>query len=148
MKLYLLTILLIRCLFNIGVCEEPTYTTKYDGIDLDEILASDRLLAGYVNCLLDLGPCTPDGKELKNNLPDAIQSDCHKCSRKQREGSERVMEFIIDNKPDDWTKLEKKYNSDGSYKEKYMNKKKSLSEGKSDSKSEEDEKQNSKENSQ
>lgn len=43
-----------------------TYTTKYDGIDLDEILTSDRLLTGYVNCLLDKGPCTPDGKELKS----------------------------------------------------------------------------------
>lgn len=40
----------------------------YDGIDLDEILTNDRLLAGYVNCLLEKGPCTPDGKELKSKI--------------------------------------------------------------------------------
>lgn len=58
-------------LFLIGkaVCEDkPTYTTKYDNIDLDEILSSERLLTGYVNCLLDQGPCTPDGKELKRKI--------------------------------------------------------------------------------
>lgn len=42
------------------------YTTKYDNIDLDSILNSDRLLNNYVNCLLDAGNCTPDGKELKS----------------------------------------------------------------------------------
>ncbi|XP_047997152.1 ejaculatory bulb-specific protein 3-like [Leguminivora glycinivorella] len=103
--------------------EEQTYTTKYDGIDLDEILASSRLLTGYVNCLLDLRPCTPDGKELKKNLPDAISSDCMKCTERQKEGADKVMHYIIDHRPDDWEKLEKKYNSDGSYKKKYLDSK-------------------------
>ncbi|XP_063540193.1 ejaculatory bulb-specific protein 3-like [Cydia strobilella] len=99
---------------------EDQYTTKYDGIDLDEILASSRLLTGYVNCLLDLRPCTPDGKELKKNLPDAISNDCIKCTERQKQGADKVMHYIIDNRPDDWAKLEKKYNSDGSYKKKYL----------------------------
>ena len=47
------------------VLAEDKYTTKYDNIDLDTILASDRLLKNYVNCLLEKGSCTPDGKELK-----------------------------------------------------------------------------------
>ncbi|CAG9563991.1 unnamed protein product [Danaus chrysippus] len=97
-----------------------SYTTKYDGINLDEILASHRLLTGYINCLLDKGPCSPDGKELKNNLPDAIDNDCHKCTQKQKEGADKVMHFIIDNRPEDWDELEEKYNSDGSYKLKYL----------------------------
>lgn len=42
------------------------YTTKYDNIDVDRIVASRRLLQNYVNCLLDKGPCTPEGKELKS----------------------------------------------------------------------------------
>lgn len=44
---------------------DDRYTTKYDNVDLDTILTSDRLLKNYVNCLLDKGSCTPDGKELK-----------------------------------------------------------------------------------
>ncbi|KAG7301547.1 hypothetical protein JYU34_014513 [Plutella xylostella] len=154
-------------LFLIGkaVCEDkPTYTTKYDNIDLDEILSSERLLTGYVNCLLDQGPCTPDGKELKryletmcrrldwicvdpseiiritvlesdlNTLPDAIDNDCRKCTQKQKEGSDRVMGYIIEYRPNDWAKLEKKYLSDGSYKKKYLEKK-NASENNGDSKS-------------
>lgn len=46
--------------------ETSTYTTKYDGVNLDEVLGNDRLFNNYVNCLLDNGPCTPDGKELKS----------------------------------------------------------------------------------
>nr|AND82446.1 chemosensory protein 4 [Athetis dissimilis] len=113
-------ILLMYLTIQSSATETSTYTTKYDGIDLDEILNNDRLLTGYVNCLLDLGPCTADGKELKKNLPDAIENDCKKCTEKQRDGSERVMHFIIDNRPDDWVKLEEKYNADGSYKLKYL----------------------------
>ncbi|KMQ90684.1 ejaculatory bulb-specific protein 3, partial [Lasius niger] len=44
---------------------DDRYTTKYDNIDIDTILKSDRLLKNYVNCLLEKGSCTPDGKELK-----------------------------------------------------------------------------------
>lgn len=42
------------------------YTTKYDNIDVDRIVASRRLLQNYVKCLLDQGPCTAEGKELKS----------------------------------------------------------------------------------
>nr|QJX59135.1 chemosensory protein [Dioryctria abietella] len=127
MKPCLLSVLfLCHALINGNMCEDSsTYTTIYDGIDLDEILANERLLARYVNCLLDAGPCSPDGKELKNNLPDAIQNDCKKCTTKQREGADRVMNYIIDHNPDDWAKLEEKYNSDGSYRKNYLENKES-----------------------
>jgi len=42
------------------------YTTKFDNVDLDQILASDRLLKNYHKCLMEKGPCTPDGTELKS----------------------------------------------------------------------------------
>lgn len=41
------------------------YTDRYDNVDLDEILANRRLLVPYLNCILDEGKCSPDGKELK-----------------------------------------------------------------------------------
>ncbi|KAF3426264.1 hypothetical protein E2986_13338 [Frieseomelitta varia] len=78
---------------------DQKYTTKYDNIDLDSILNSDRLLNNYVNCLLDVGSCTPDGKELKKSLPDALESDCEKCSEKQKTGSEKVIRFLINKAP-------------------------------------------------
>jgi hypothetical protein len=47
------------------VRRDEKYTTKYDNINIDEILASDRLVDNYVKCLLDKGRCTPEGAELK-----------------------------------------------------------------------------------
>lgn len=48
------------------VYADEKYTTKYDNVDIDQIIKSDRLLKNYVNCLLDKGNCTPDGEELKS----------------------------------------------------------------------------------
>lgn len=56
---------LLLCLTVASLAKEVKYTTKYDGINLDEILASDRLLGNYLKCLNDEGKCTPDGAELK-----------------------------------------------------------------------------------
>ena len=103
------------------VCARPQnkYTTKYDNIDLDEIIKNDRLMKNYVNCLLDKGNCSPDGAELKKVLPDALKSECSKCSEKQREGSKKIINHLIDNKPEWWKELEAKYDKDETYIKKY-----------------------------
>lgn len=49
-----------------GLVSADKYTTKYDNVDLDNIIKSDRLMKNYVNCLLERGKCTPDGEELKS----------------------------------------------------------------------------------
>lgn len=41
------------------------YSSKYDNMNLDEVLGNKRLLNGYMKCALDQGPCTAEGKELK-----------------------------------------------------------------------------------
>lgn len=46
--------------------ENGTYTTRYDNINLDEILSSPRLVKSYINCLLTGKACTPEGNELKS----------------------------------------------------------------------------------
>jgi hypothetical protein len=47
------------------VRRDEKYTTKYDNINVDEILESDRLLENYFKCLMGKGKCTPEGNELK-----------------------------------------------------------------------------------
>lgn len=42
-----------------------SYDSKFDNVDLDEILSQERLLNNYIKCLESLGPCTPDAKMLK-----------------------------------------------------------------------------------
>nr|AMP19499.1 chemosensory protein 4 [Tomicus yunnanensis] len=98
----------------------PTYTTKYDNIDIDQILASNRLLKNYVNCLLDKGSCTQEGKELKTYLPDAIATECSKCSKAQKKIAGKVFQSLLLNHPDDWELLTTKYDPDGNFRKKYL----------------------------
>lgn len=46
--------------------DDSAYTTKYDNIDVDQVLASKRLVNNYVQCLLDKKPCSPEGSELRS----------------------------------------------------------------------------------
>ncbi|CAH1125737.1 unnamed protein product [Ceutorhynchus assimilis] len=116
MKVYIVVIL---AFLGLALADEPKYTTKYDNVDLDEIIKSDRLMKNYVNCLLEKGKCTPDGAELKRVLPDAIHTDCSKCSETQKKGSKKIMRHLIDNKPEWWKDLEAKYDKEGVYQKQY-----------------------------
>ncbi|XP_030758445.1 uncharacterized protein LOC115884097 [Sitophilus oryzae] len=116
MKLFVICFVAIA---SVALAEDPKYTTKYDNVDLEEIIKSDRLMKNYVNCLLEKGKCTPDGAELKKVLPDALHTDCSKCSETQKNGSKKIMRHLIDNKPEWWKELENKYDKEGSYKKQY-----------------------------
>lgn len=111
MKLFIVVALALVAM----VAAQDKYTTKYDGVDLDEILKSDRLFNNYYKCLLDQGRCTPDGNELKRVLPDALKTDCSKCSEKQKSGTQKVVDYLIDNRPAQWTTLQKKYDPENVY---------------------------------
>ncbi|XP_046751118.1 ejaculatory bulb-specific protein 3-like [Diprion similis] len=117
MKVAIFLLIVVAC----AVTAKPGgYTTKYDNIDLDSILNSRRLLDNYVNCLLDAGNCTPDGKELKKILPDALKNECKDCSQNQRLGSEKVIRFLVNKRPDAWDKLATKYDPENEYKKKFQ----------------------------
>ncbi|KAG5673741.1 hypothetical protein PVAND_003761 [Polypedilum vanderplanki] len=115
MKLLIVAVCLIGCVMAQG----GKYTTKYDNINLDDILKSERLLNNYFNCLMDKGKCTPDGNELKRTLPDALKTECAKCSEKQKAGTEKVLRFLIEKKPQAWQELQKKYDPENIYYTKY-----------------------------
>lgn len=59
--------IMLLCCFLSSIAAVPLdkYTDKYDNINIQEILENKRLLQAYVNCLLDKGKCSPEGKELK-----------------------------------------------------------------------------------
>lgn len=98
---------------------QEKYTSKFDNIDVDEILKSDRLFTNYFKCMMDEGPCTPDGKELKRILPEALQTNCEKCSESQRADAIKVINYVIDNRPEQWKSLQAKYDPENIYAEKY-----------------------------
>lgn len=44
---------------------EEQYTSKYDSLDVKEMVKNKRLIDAYFKCVMDQGPCTPEGKELR-----------------------------------------------------------------------------------
>lgn len=52
-------------------------------------------------------------------LPDALSTECQKCSEKQREISKKVIKFLVNNKPEMWNKLADKYDPEKKYRVKY-----------------------------
>ena len=66
MKLCLVVVLVALSLAEAArISRDDKYTTKYDNINLDEILASERLVDNYLKCIMEQGKCTPDGAELR-----------------------------------------------------------------------------------
>jgi hypothetical protein len=53
-------------MFSKDLVSEGQYAGKFDNINVDEVLNSDRLLNNYHKCLMGEGRCTPEGKELKS----------------------------------------------------------------------------------
>lgn len=66
MKTTLACLLVAVCLALV-VAEKP-YTNKFDNVDVDSVLGNNRILGNYIKCLMDKGPCTPEGRELKSKL--------------------------------------------------------------------------------
>nr|UMT69258.1 chemosensory protein 6 [Ophraella communa] len=99
--------------------DEEKYTSKYDNIDYRSILASERLLNNYFRCMMDEGPCTPDAQDLKKVIPDILQTECSKCTDKQKAAGREIMKYLVDKKLDMWKKIVEKYDPQGIYKEKY-----------------------------
>lgn len=65
--------LVICCLIHVCLganppTPSPTYITRYDYLDIDKILTNDRILRRLIDCIMDRGPCTREGKQLKSKL--------------------------------------------------------------------------------
>ncbi|XP_046428165.1 ejaculatory bulb-specific protein 3-like isoform X1 [Neodiprion fabricii] len=96
-----------------------TYSDKYDNVNVDVILHSDRLLNRYIACVLDYGPCSPDGRYFRTILPDALATNCAKCTDKMKGNVRKMSNHIMKRRPEDWAKFVQKYDIDGKYKESF-----------------------------
>ncbi|XP_022112594.2 uncharacterized protein LOC110991530 [Pieris rapae] len=98
---------------------DVTYTDKYDSVNLDEILNNERLLIPYIKCILEQGKCSPDGKELKAHIREALVSNCAKCTDTQKSGTRRVIGHLINKQAAYWEQLKAKYDPDHKFVLKY-----------------------------
>lgn len=61
MKLFVLLLVVVSVSFA-----RSQYNTKYDNVDVDGILQNNRILTSYIKCILDMGTCTAEGRELRS----------------------------------------------------------------------------------
>lgn len=47
-------------------CLPEKYSSKYDAVDIDSILKNERLLQIHINCILDKGPCSAEGRDFRS----------------------------------------------------------------------------------
>ncbi|KAK3916221.1 Allergen Tha p 1 [Frankliniella fusca] len=87
--------------------------------EVDLVLNNEALLKTFIRCLLEKGPCSPDGYQLRRLLPQALESGCDKCSANHRQQSERVIRFLIAKRPQDWKQLARKYDPKGEYERRF-----------------------------
>nr|AJP61956.1 chemosensory protein [Phenacoccus solenopsis] len=115
--------LLFFCLLNMCLAADlpnaqPTYTTRYDYLDIDKILTNDRILKRLMDCIMDRGPCTREGKELKRIIPDALKTNCSKCNDRQKMNTGRALAYLLHYKPEYWFELLNRFDQDGSFRRK------------------------------
>ncbi|CAH0590229.1 unnamed protein product [Chrysodeixis includens] len=95
------------------------YNSKYDSFDVQPLIDNDRILLSYTKCFLDQGPCTPDAKDFKKVIPEALETTCAKCSPKQQQLIKKVIQAVIDRHPEAWEQLSQKYDKDRKFKESF-----------------------------
>ncbi|KAK2576496.1 hypothetical protein KPH14_005822 [Odynerus spinipes] len=114
---YVLLFVLTICGLAMG--NEDEYPTIYDKIDVDTILSSERLSNQYIQCLLEKGPCTADGRSLKQILPEALATRCVKCNDRQKEIARKICTYLKEKNPNAWVLFTEKYDPENKYLEKF-----------------------------
>lgn len=99
--------------------QNSKYTTKYDHVNIEQALTNDKIFGMYFNCLMSQGKCTNEGKELKSTLPDALKTNCSKCTERQRSATDRTLRYVIANRKPEWEQLKRVYDPDNVYVAKY-----------------------------
>uniref|UniRef100_A0A310S9T4 Chemosensory protein 11 n=1 Tax=Chrysomela lapponica TaxID=153811 RepID=A0A310S9T4_CHRLA len=97
------------------------YATKYDHIDVETILNNRRMVNYYAACLLNKGPCPPEGVEFKRILPEALRTNCLRCTEKQKTVTLRTIKRLKKEYPKIWDQLRNEWDPDDTYVTKFEN---------------------------
>ncbi|XP_029158333.1 ejaculatory bulb-specific protein 3-like [Nylanderia fulva] len=119
MKKYILILFAASLITLVIAADENKYARKFDDTEVDKILQNNRVLTSYIRCLLDKGPCTAEGRELKKILPDALSTNCSKCDDNQKTITQKVIKHLKTKRSEDWVNLLGKYDPLGQHKENY-----------------------------
>ncbi|KAF5299911.1 hypothetical protein FQR65_LT09306 [Abscondita terminalis] len=110
---------LLTVIAVVYVVESENITDEFDGVDIDQILSSKRLVDNYLICFKTGQKCTRDGKKARELLPDVLQSKCSECNDVHVEKIQQILTWVVENKPDDFLELETIFDAEHKYREIY-----------------------------
>uniref|UniRef100_A0A1B6CPR7 Uncharacterized protein n=1 Tax=Clastoptera arizonana TaxID=38151 RepID=A0A1B6CPR7_9HEMI len=89
--------------------------SRLDKVDVDEVIKNQRLYTLLFKCVLETGPCSPDGRELKSRIPEAIKTNCSGCTQQEKTLARKTIKTLMATHKEDWQKLINKYDPDKKY---------------------------------
>ncbi|XP_072767351.1 ejaculatory bulb-specific protein 3-like [Anoplolepis gracilipes] len=91
------------------VLAEELYSDQYDYIDYNNILNNEKLRDQYYKCYMEIAPCvTADAKFFREIASEAFQTKCKKCTEKQKEMLDAVVEWFSQKKPEQFEMMVQK----------------------------------------
>ncbi|KAJ8960210.1 hypothetical protein NQ318_003934 [Aromia moschata] len=114
----------VASLCGVALAKPDGYTTKYDNIDLQEIIKNEAAeeLRGLPAGQEEVYQRRRGAQNWKKVLPEAIKEDCAKCNETQKNGAFVILTHLLKNKREWYNELEAIYDSDGSYRKRYAEK--------------------------
>ncbi|XP_049788120.1 allergen Tha p 1-like [Schistocerca cancellata] len=115
MKLCGLLLLSIVC--TAAAAPGETYPSPYEGADADAILQDDAKVESILKCLLSDTDdvCSKEDKQGKDMLPEALATQCAKCTEKQKQGMAKFFAHVSKKFPDMFKQLVAKYDPTGEH---------------------------------
>ncbi|EFA07565.2 chemosensory protein 6 isoform X1 [Tribolium castaneum] len=101
----MIPLIAIAGILAVSAAPAEFYESRYDHLDVESILNNRRMVNYYAACLLSKGPCPPQGVDLKRVLPEALQTNCAKCTEKQRTAAYRSIKRLKKEYPKIWEQL-------------------------------------------
>ncbi|XP_018301434.1 ejaculatory bulb-specific protein 3-like [Mycetomoellerius zeteki] len=88
------------------VLAEELYSDRFDNVDVSSILQNDKLREEYYNCYMEKDPClTEDAKFFQGIMSEVIQTNCKKCTERQKEMFTEIKNWFKQNKLEQWDAL-------------------------------------------
>nr|AII01015.1 chemosensory protein [Dendrolimus houi] len=112
--------LLCLCAYVVGqnvddMVDMPKYDQRYDYLDVDAVFTNKRLVRNYVNCLINAQRCSPEGKQLKRILPEALRTKCVRCTDRQKKTAVKMIRRLKYEYPEEWMKLSSRWDPTGDF---------------------------------
>nr|QJX74392.1 chemosensory protein 4 [Ceracris kiangsu] len=99
----------------VAAAPEEKYQSPYEGTDVDTILQNDGKVQAILKCLLSDTDdvCSKEDKQSKDMLPEALATQCAKCTEKQKQGMAKFFAHVSSKFPDMFKQLAAKYDPTG-----------------------------------